>query len=231
MNLRFGPTVADASGSVGGLTLQRSRSGPTGRVRSKPTHRGTALQQARQAAMSTWTALWSTALTQNQREAWNLWASMSPTTNRLGQAIHQAGHNAFFATNALLALAARVLTLEPPFLHGRAAPVTSTCTAYADDVIAHLLPDEAQYPRLPGHAVIIFQGRPQPPGRKAPPPNWRFLVAHLTIEEGNPEWQTAQASKWPLTLGHTAWSKMIHLDPANRFSPPTYQTAVVLPAP
>lgn len=97
--VKYGPIVANASGTVGGTTFTSgTKNGPTARNRLRRSQNTN--QQADQAR-----ALWASArrlwrsLTPEQRKAWSFAALTYPHTNRLGVATRLSGHMLFMKLN------------------------------------------------------------------------------------------------------------------------------------
>lgn len=86
------------SGSQADTTASRNRFGQYNRTRSMPTQPRTAAQvQARQ-NLSTASKAWS-QLTDEQRIAWNAYATAHPITDSLGQTVALTGHMMFVSVN------------------------------------------------------------------------------------------------------------------------------------
>lgn len=92
--------LAQASGSAGGYTFSRNRSGAYLRNRSVPTNPGSADQQTVRGIFAGLSSAWS-AITAAQRAAWALYASNVPVTNRLGEQIFLTGQQMFVRNNAV----------------------------------------------------------------------------------------------------------------------------------
>lgn len=93
------PVIAEASGSIAGITMSRNKGGNYMRARSIPTNPNTSLQQAVRAAMSQLTVLWQDTLTVAQRAAWATYAENVPLLNPLGQARNVTALNMYVRSN------------------------------------------------------------------------------------------------------------------------------------
>lgn len=113
------------SGSIGGLTGSHNRGGMYLRGRSMPTNPNTPAQQGVREIFSSLTIQWS-ALTQDQRDAWALYAANVPVQNKMGGQSNITGANMFVRCNAprLQAGLAVILTGPLEFNLG-AAPIFS----------------------------------------------------------------------------------------------------------
>lgn len=101
--VKYGGGVTQMSGSIGGDTHARNRSGNYVRARTKPVNPNTALQQRARAAVAVLVERWAETLTGVQRIAWNLYASSVNMKNRLGEAIKLSGFNHYVRSNSFLA--------------------------------------------------------------------------------------------------------------------------------
>lgn len=90
--------IASGSGSIGGLTLFRSRSGLTLRARAVPVDPGSTFQQRARTDFGNASTRWAT-LTDLQRAAWETYALAVPITNRLGDPINLSGQMMYVRCN------------------------------------------------------------------------------------------------------------------------------------
>lgn len=91
--------VTQASGSVGGLTFTRTRSGMTMRGRSMPVNPDTPAQQVIRGAQSFASNAWMNTLTDLQREGWSNYAAEISRKNKLGDSIRLTGIAMFVRCN------------------------------------------------------------------------------------------------------------------------------------
>jgi len=97
--------LTQASGSVGGLTYSHNRGGMYMRARTVPTNPNTPAQQLVRQILADLTNTWQSVLSQAQRDAWNVYASMVTMFNRLGDEITLSGQQHYVRSNAPRALA------------------------------------------------------------------------------------------------------------------------------
>lgn len=114
MLVRYGGGVLAASGSVGGQVFSRNRYGNYVRARTRPVNGQTDRQMAARLRMSGLVELWSTALTDDQRDAWNQYGAAISMTNRLGETIKLAGFNHFIRSNSCRLLVGATVILNAP---------------------------------------------------------------------------------------------------------------------
>lgn len=91
--------IAQASGSIGGLTFSRNRGGKYIRSRATPTNPNTTFQQAVRGFLSDLTSKWNDLLTSIQRDAWDLYAENVPLPNSLGEPRNVGGLGMYNRTN------------------------------------------------------------------------------------------------------------------------------------
>lgn len=83
--------VTSASGSVGGVTFSRNRSGMYMRARAMPTNPSSARQQVVRNATSLLSQRWVDTLNEEQREGWTHYAASVAMKNALGDVHHLSG--------------------------------------------------------------------------------------------------------------------------------------------
>lgn len=89
------------SGSVGGLTYSRNRSGMYTRGRATPVNPNSTRQLAIRAAMASMVSYWHLTLTGPERAAWDTYAQNTPLTDSLGQQQTVTGQNMFLRCNII----------------------------------------------------------------------------------------------------------------------------------
>lgn len=122
------------SGSIGGLTGSRNRSGLYLRARAVPVDPNTSRQQVVKSSMTSLVNAWVETLTDPQRVSWNDYAANVPVTNALGDSVNNTGQNWFVACNV-----PRLQSNAPPFSNTLprvdAAPVLFDRGDFTDTVI------------------------------------------------------------------------------------------------
>lgn len=93
------PAGTQISGSTGGTTWSHNRFGAYTRSRSVPVNPNTDRQVAVRNAVRSLTIAWQTTLTQDQRNAWEVYAANIDWTNRLGQTVKLTGLNHYTRSN------------------------------------------------------------------------------------------------------------------------------------
>lgn len=149
-----GSIMSDIRGAVGSQVYSRNTFGPLIRTRTAPDPTVTARRGIVQAIWLTVAGRWNTALSNNQRTAWDVWAreaasSKSPLTPK---ALN--GRSAFMRLNQRLGLYAAAYLDNPP-LHQQVEQLTALgLTADADAEILSLT--FAPSPLPANHAMVIF---------------------------------------------------------------------------
>lgn len=93
------PEGTQISGSIGGTTWSRNRYGAYKRSRSVPVNPNTDRQVSVRNAVRSLMIAWQQTLTQDQRDAWQLYGSNVAWKNRLGQDVHLTGANHYVRSN------------------------------------------------------------------------------------------------------------------------------------
>lgn len=163
------PLISRGSGSIAGATWSRNRGGMYIRSRATPTNPNTVYQQTVRSAVASLAALWSSTLTQIQRDAWDLYAENVELPGPLGTPRNVGGLGMYVRTNVPriqcgVVGVARIDDAPVIFNLGLLTePVVGACTASADTIsIAYDNGDE--WAILDGGALFIYTGRPQNPG-------------------------------------------------------------------
>lgn len=93
------PGGQQISGSIGGTVYSHNSAGAYIRNRSVPVNPNTDRQVAVRNAVRAITIAWANALSQAQRDAWDVYAANVDWLNALGQVIHLTGLNHFIRSN------------------------------------------------------------------------------------------------------------------------------------
>ncbi len=96
--------ISAASGSMGGITGSRNRFGMYFRARAVPVNPNTTFQQAVRTLLATFATRWAT-ITQTQRDEWDVYASNTDVTNKLGQTVTLTGFMQYIRSNTARAQA------------------------------------------------------------------------------------------------------------------------------
>jgi hypothetical protein len=157
--------MTQASGSLGGITASRNKSGMYFRSRATPTNPNTPYQVAVRAIMAQLAAAWGSLSATNQG-LWQEYAWNVPVLNPLGDQIELTGQQMFIRSNVprIQAGLARVDAGPTTFNLGEfTTPVLAAPSAAAPDVgVAYTAGDA--WANEDGSALLVYEGRPKGPG-------------------------------------------------------------------
>lgn len=122
-----GPTVAAASGSIGGTVFSRNRYGAYTRGRVIPVSPNSAAQAEAKNFLAQASQNWRD-LTDAQRLAWGTWAADNPVTDSLGQSQILQGNSAYCMLATRLLQLGEALPTAPPATAAPAALLTLAAT-------------------------------------------------------------------------------------------------------
>lgn len=112
----YSPIVGEFRGRIGGIVYSRNKGGMYARLGSAPTNPQTSRQQTTRAILGTRAAQWTAGLTQDQRDAWEIYAQANPVKNSLGQDVIITGLAWYVKANAPLVDGGFALSQDPPIL-------------------------------------------------------------------------------------------------------------------
>jgi hypothetical protein len=122
--------IPPTSGSVGGQTFSRNRSGAYIRQRSNPTQPRTAAQVNARARLTSTSAAWR-GLTDAQRAGWSAFAQSFTVVNSLGTTINLTGAQCYVKVNTVNLLNGDAVVSTPPALPVFVACLVTGLTATA----------------------------------------------------------------------------------------------------
>lgn len=125
---KFQPILGDLRGSIGDNTFSINRGGAYVRRRATPVNRNTVRQQLVRTVFGTVSGKWA-LLTDAQRAAWALWASLNPVLNSFGMSKILSGQQAFVMLNTRVWLSTGAVVTSTPSALAPAALTTCTVTA------------------------------------------------------------------------------------------------------
>jgi hypothetical protein len=140
----FGPAVANASGTIGGIVFSHNTAGPYIRRKGAPVNPATTLQGQRRTAFGQLSTYWR-SLSANARASWRSEAQFHPMTDPLGQTVYPTGFALFMQNNINRLLFGAAIAPECPLLQPIWNPGTLT-----------LLADQSPTPLI----TLAFTGTP-----------------------------------------------------------------------
>lgn len=163
--VKFGGGIVQMSGSLGGNTYARNRSGNYVRARTKPVNPNTVRQVAVRAALAFLTDRWAQTLDAAQRTAWNLYASSVAMKNKLGESIYLSGFNHYIRSNSWLARLGAATIDDGPVVFEIPAqdPTMSVTISEATNTFAITFNDGMDWVSEDGAQMILYNGQPQNP--------------------------------------------------------------------
>lgn len=218
--------IASASGSVGGLTASRNRSGPYFRARVNPVQPGTVFQQFIKSAFNILTTVWKD-LPQAARDAWDLYAVNTPTVNRLGQQIFLTGANMLVRNNVARFQAGLALELDAPTVFGMAALTPPTFTALPPNFINVSFDNTDSWAIETDGALLVYVGRPFSASRNFFKGPYRFAGTVLGDDTTPPTSPAAIPSPFVMTEGQKVGIRYVAVQADSRISPQVRDSEIV----
>lgn len=174
--------VTQASGSVGGTTYSHNAGGLYMRARSIPVNPNTQNQANVKAALTAGVNTWTEQLTQQQRNAWDLYALNVPLTNALGDSRPVSGQNMFLRTFIVEGQIASKFslivspTVDAPSIFNLGDFTTPGNPTYsAATGFSMTFTNTDPWANETTGFMLIFQGRPRNPARTYFRGPWRLM--------------------------------------------------------
>tara|TARA_Y100000310_G_scaffold3699_2_gene4578 strand:+ start:1519 stop:2268 length:750 start_codon:yes stop_codon:yes gene_type:complete len=98
--ISFGGGIANMQGSIGGVTMTRTKGGSAARQKVKPTSKNSPAQRKAQSTLANASAGWR-GLDDEQREAWKTDASLNPRVGVCGQIVTLTGQQHYVAIQSI----------------------------------------------------------------------------------------------------------------------------------
>jgi len=189
MIVRLSAIVQAVSGSIGGATFVRTKTGTVVRPRSLPTRRTSALAAANKAKMFSARLRWR-ELTDAQRRSWRAAALTVKTFNRLGEKRSLSGFQ-LFIQHAMFLSSIEIATLGTLLSYTRSVPyrVTPSSFTQGGPYTVNLTPLHTP----PGSTALIYGHRPFSSVTPKFFNNPKFILRHTEIPptfgvDVQPEW-------------------------------------------
>lgn len=152
------------SGSLGGVTASRNRSGSYFRNRTIPVNPGTTFQTAVRGFMASLSNHWIDTLTQLQREAWTTYAENVALIDALGSAIFVTGMNMYIRSNVPRLQAIDARQDDAPVIFDLGEFTNPSMTALdAGNALTVSFDNTDAWANEEGSAMIVYGSRPQNP--------------------------------------------------------------------
>lgn len=201
------PEGQQRSGKQGGMVWSHNAGGPYVRNRTIPTNPNTDRQVAVRNAIRSIAIAWSLTLTQTQRDAWDLYASLVVWTNRLGQSIFLKGLNHYIRSNVVRVqnAIARVDAAPTSFDLGTAELELAVTASEAtqDLTINGQDPVDDPWIGIPDAWQFVYMGRPVNASVKFYGGPYRQITA--IPGAGPPPFPAVVGTAFPLAEGQRIW--------------------------
>lgn len=218
--------MTHASGSLGGITASRNKSGNYFRARVTPTQPDTCRQNESRAIFSQLASSYAD-LSPIQRVMWEEYAENSPVTHTCGSVTPISGQNAFIRNNANRIRSGMPLRTDAPESYGMAPPPsTPEVFEVSEDpdelTVAGNFIQAVEF----GGKIIWFIGRKQEDQRTSYHGDYQY-VADIDVTASDTSWtQTlspeefqADPSRWP-DEDHKTSTRFVFISDDGRVSPP-----------
>ncbi len=134
-SIQLSSLVTDITGSIGGTTFSRNRSGLTAKAKLTGKRSTTAKQQIQLQNNNALRQQW-TALTLTEKQVWNEYAAVNTKTNRYGRTKSLTGFNWFLSVNnAYYYVHGTYVTVPPTFAYPAFLPSFSLAVTPTDIVL------------------------------------------------------------------------------------------------
>lgn len=198
--IKLGAGVLQISGSIGGTTFARNRSGSYIRQRTIPVNPNSPRQLAARNNIQALTQSWNANLTPAQRQGWGLYADHVNVLNRLGETISLSGYNMFIRSNAILLGAGLSGVNDAPIIFELASsdPSFAVTISEATQVASVVFNDALAWANEDGAYMIIYQGQPRQNTRNFFNGNKR-IIGYIEGDSITPPTSpSAQNCDWPV---------------------------------
>lgn len=221
--------VTQGTGSLGGMTMSKNKQGYYLRSRTVPSNPKTISQTAVRNGLSALAANW-TALTQAQRNGWNLYAKNVTIVLDNGQTKILSGFNWYVGANQLRLLASEDVIDDAPTIFTLAGTPQVTQAFYISQYqigFQFLLLDAPEEPGT-GDQLLIQIGRPQSLGTYYFSGPWQYEdtvdsydateVLSLAL---NPD------GLYPANSDQNQWLRVTRILPDGRYSTPVHYGPII----
>lgn len=174
--IRTGAGVTNISGSISGNTFARNKSGLCMRTRTVPTNPQSSAQSKARSLFCQLTQVWRSGLSDSQRSAWNNYAAVIVSKNKLGESTNFTGQLHFIRSNQARMTAGLALQKDGPtsLLLPEKDP-TFSFVAFATSQEIYLSFDHSlPWFSEPGGALSLLIGRPVSMTRNYFNGPWRY---------------------------------------------------------
>lgn len=172
VQVKFGPIVSVAAGSIGGTTFQRSQIAPIVRSKPLPIRRRTSYTNQPRGTMGQWSRTWRT-LRPTERTDWQTAADLLTWVNKFGDVIRGKGYWLYLRCNQVLSTLQLASVSSPgtPVVFTGITGLTSAGSVATTCSLSWSAPD----PTETGTAWMVFATQPMSAGRSTAPGAYRYI--------------------------------------------------------
>ncbi len=201
------PEGQQRSGKQGGIVWSHNRGGPYIRNRGIPTNPNTDRQVVIRNAVRALTIAWQLALTQLQREAWDLYAHNVSWKNALGQSISLTGLNHYVRSNVVLLQSGIARIDDAPDIFDLAAAelALSATASEATQQLTIAYDDAAAWADETSSYQFVTMGRPQNANKRYFGGPWRLIGVIIGVTGAPPPSPAILSAAWPIAEGQRIW--------------------------
>jgi len=220
--------LTKVSGSIGGLTGSRNRSGMYLRARSNPVNPNTDRQNIVRAILAALTAAWG-GLTEPQRQGWNDYGAQVPRQNKLGDTMYLSGFNHFVRSNSVIVQCGDAFLSVAPtdLLLPGADESLALSWSEATQLVSVAFDDTADWCSEDGAHLAISCGLPRNTQVNFFGGPWRFAGSIAGNSTTPPTSPATIAVPFAVTEGQKAWGRARLIRADGRVSDPFRDSAVV----
>lgn len=208
--IKFGGTVAQVSGSIGGVVFARNKGGAYARNKTSPVQPNSTRQVSARTVFQAAVRAWSTILTPGERNAWNAYASAVTYTDVFGETRYYSGQQRYIQCYCALVNCGGTATAAAtaPHIYTTATNVTLqslslTQGAGVADTTVAVANSEAPGDVAAGDKLLISIGGPITTAKNYFAGPYRYAAA-ATYASGNKYPTTTTTDPWARTLASGA---------------------------
>lgn len=173
MQVKLGPLVSDAAGSIGGTTLQRNFIATLVRSKPLPTKRRSGFTNQPRSTLAQWSRTWRT-LSDSDRNKWQLEADGLTWLNKFGDRLRGKGYWLYIRCNQNLAMINRPAVTGPTAAPAFAAIVGLSAVGAVATTITVSWTSPTPVPA--STRFLVFATRPMSAGRSAAYGTFRYVT-------------------------------------------------------
>lgn len=215
--------ITQGTGSLGGMTMSKNKSGYYLRARTVPSNPRTSLQSAIRTGLAAFATLWK-LLPRESMLSWALYAANSPIIGNNGQSHLLSGFNWFLGANQLRLQAGYGVLSDAPVIFGQASGPYGITASYTTDVVISVSFSMAGRPTEAdsGDVTMIFIGKPAGLGVAYFQGPWQYVGTTDNHTNDVVTYDTSVLSSYTCPAGAQQWIKLVRIKPNGQYSTPVY---------